>query len=31
MKTQTQNIASVALAGNKTKAIGLVANNNCCV
>ena len=31
MKTQTQNIASVALAGNKTKAVGLVANNNCCV
>ena len=31
LKTQTQNIATVALAGNKTKAIGLIANNNCCV
>ena len=31
LKTQTQNIATVALAGNKTKALGLIANNNCCV
>ena len=31
LKTQTRNIASVPLYGNKTKATGLIANNNCCV
>jgi hypothetical protein len=31
LKTQTQNISSVPLYGNKTKQIGLVANSiNCC-
>ena len=31
LKTQTQNIATVALAGNKLNSFGLVSNNNCCV